>query len=218
MTQRALGPDPGDDLDDVGVDDVAPERAGDGDAVVAVADEVHVADAVDGDRRQGLAAARGVGDPLPARADARGRRAELAVEAAVRPAVDRAQDRVELDRLQPDVALLDPPERVDDLLERQDDVDVARVAAQPAGELRHDLPAPRALEVVLGVRARKAGVPPHRIPKVLRAPAGDHLTIVTTYRPIVLYTVDNRAARGARPARAAANKARAAGPERPTAQ
>src|SRR4051794_21814429 len=87
----------------------------------------------------------------------------LVFQAAVRAAVDRPEDRVELDRLQADVALLDAAERVDDLAERQDDVDVARVAAEPPRELRHHLAAPGALEVVLGVCPREAGIAPHRI-------------------------------------------------------
>jgi len=147
-----------DDLHDVGVDHRAPERPRDRDAVMTVADEVHLADAVDADRRHRLPAAHRVGDALPARADVDRRRAELAVEA--RRAVHRSVDRVQRDRLQPDVALLDAPERGDDLLEGQDRVDVAGAASQPPAERRHDLPATRALEVVLRVLGRKAGVEP----------------------------------------------------------
>ena len=49
--------------------------------------------------------------------------AEPAVELAA--AVDRADDRVDVDRLQAELTLAPPSERLDHLLERQDHVDVA---------------------------------------------------------------------------------------------
>ena len=69
--QRPAGADARAHLGDVGVDVLAPERLRDRHAVVAVADEVQVADPVDGDRRERLAAALRGGDPLPAAAHPR---------------------------------------------------------------------------------------------------------------------------------------------------
>ena len=141
-----------DDLGHARVDVVAAQRASDRDAVVAVLDEVDVADAVEVDGRHRLAAAHRGGDPLPARADLRRRGAEVAVK-ALHP-VDGPDDCVERDDRQADVALLHAPERGDDLVERQDVVDVARLAAQPAPQPRQRQPPTGTQEVVLCVGAR----------------------------------------------------------------
>src|SRR4029079_15462445 len=96
-----------------------------------------------------LALAGRLGDPLPALAHPPRRRPEGAVELAL--AVDRPHDRAEIDRLQPQPALAAAPERLDDLLERKDHVDVARLAPQRGGHARHR-PAPAgAAEVELSV-------------------------------------------------------------------
>ena len=63
--QRLAGADPRAHVGHVGVDVLAPERLRDRHAMVAVADEVQVADPVDGDRRERLAAPLGGRDPLP---------------------------------------------------------------------------------------------------------------------------------------------------------
>src|SRR5687767_7835841 len=99
--------------------------------MVAVADEVQRADAVNIDRRHRLAASHRLRDPLPALPAAALRGPEVAVELA--RAVDGADDRVELDRLQPEAALAAAPERGNDLVEGQDLVDVVGLPAQPAG-------------------------------------------------------------------------------------
>jgi hypothetical protein len=125
-------------------------------AVMAVAHEVDLADLEQRDRGHRLAAAHGVGDPLPARADASGRGAELAIEAL--GAIDGAEDRVERHGLQADIGLLEVAEGRDDLVVGQDDVDVAGLATDAPRQAREDLPAADALEVVLGVGGRKAGV------------------------------------------------------------
>ena len=122
------------------------------DAVMAVAHEVQVADAVDVDRRHRLAAALRLRDALPALAQARRRRAEVAVELA--RAVDGPDDRVDVDHLQSQRALAGPAERLDDLLERQDHGDVVGLAAQAGREQRQRPPAPGTREVRLGVRSR----------------------------------------------------------------
>ena len=127
--------------------------------MVAVADEVQVADPVDRDRGERLPAALGGGDPLPAAAHARRGRAEAAVEVA--RAIDGADDRVERDRLEPELDLADHAERLDDLVERQDQRDVVGLAAQPPAELGEQLRAPRAREVVLRVGAGEAGAAVH---------------------------------------------------------
>ena len=145
-------------LGDVGVDVRAPERARDRDAVMAVADEVQLADPVDGDRRERLAAPLRLGDPLPARAQPRAGGAEGAVE--LLRAVDGADDRVELDRPQAEVVLGDEPERLHDLLEGQDVADVVGLEAQPPREVGEHARAPRPREValrVLGGEARTHG-------------------------------------------------------------
>ena len=79
--QRLLGAELGPDLAHARLDVDVAVGARDGDAVVAVLDEVQVAHAVDVDRRHRLAAAARGGDPLPARADVGGG-AEVAVELA----------------------------------------------------------------------------------------------------------------------------------------
>ena len=83
--------------------------------------------------------------------------AEAAVELAPR-AVDRADDRVEVDRLQAETTLAAPPERLDHLVEGQDQADVVGLAAQPGGEPRELLAPARAAEVGLRVLGRKASV------------------------------------------------------------
>jgi hypothetical protein len=157
--ERVPRADPRPHLRDVGVDVLAPERLRDRHAMVAVADEVEIADAVDRDRGERLAAPLGGRDPLPAAAHARGRRTEAAVEVA-RP-VDGADDRVERDRLQAELHLADHAERLDDLVERQDQRDVVGLAPQPPAELRQQLGASRAREVVLRIGAGEAGAVVH---------------------------------------------------------
>jgi len=70
------------DLGHVRVEIPASLRASDRDAMVAVLDEVHVADPVDGDRRHRLAPALRLGDSLPAVAHPPRGRSEAAVELA----------------------------------------------------------------------------------------------------------------------------------------
>jgi hypothetical protein len=148
--------DPGDrdlseDLGHVRLDDGVPERQGDRHAVVTIADEMQVADTVDGDRRHPPAAALRHVDPLPALAKPVRRGPEAAVE--VGGAIDAPDDAAKLDRLQPDPSLTRPAEGGDDLVERQDQIDVVGLAAQPPREPRQHLAPPRALKVALGVDA-----------------------------------------------------------------
>ena len=157
-----VGADLGDDLGDHRVDLLEPELAGDRDPVVAVDDEVQGADPVDVDRRHVGAAAHRGRDPLPAPADPVRGRAEAAVELAAR-AVDRADDRVELDRLEPEPALAAAPERLDDLVEGKDQVDVVGLAAKPRREAGELVAAPCAAEVGLRVLGGKAGVHRRRV-------------------------------------------------------
>ena len=133
--QRAVGAHARADLDDVRVDLGAPQGAGHRDAVVAVAHEVDLADLEERDRRHRLAAAHGVGDPLPARPHARGGGTELAIEAL--GAVDGAEDRVQRHGAQPDVGLLEVAERGHHLVVGQDDVDVA--GSRPTRRARRDM-------------------------------------------------------------------------------
>ena len=127
--------------------------------MVAVADEVQVADAVDRDRRHAPPAPQGEVDALPALAQAVRRRPEAAVEVA--RAIDAADDGRKRDRLEAERALAGAPERVHHLVERQDHVDVVGLAAQPPGERREHLAAASPLEVGLGVELIQARVPRH---------------------------------------------------------
>ena len=149
------GPDARLDLGHIGVDVVAAERARDRDAVVPVAHEVQLADAEDGDRRERLTAALGLGDPLPAGPQPRARGAEGAVE--LLRAVDGPDDRVERDGLEAEVVLGHAPERLDDLLEGEDVADVVGLEAQPPPEVREHPRPPRSREVVLRVLGGETG-------------------------------------------------------------
>ena len=175
VADPGLGPgaDLGDDLGHVRLDHLEPELAGDRDPVVAVLDEVQLADPVDVDRRHRLAAAHRLRDPLPAPAQAPRGGAEAAVELA--RAIDRADDRVELDRLQPEPPLAALAERLDDLVEGQDDVDVVGLAAQALGEIGEPVAAARAAEVGVRVLVGEPGVhPAQRTPQ--RASANQRYT------------------------------------------
>ena len=143
----------------VRLDVLVAERVGNRHPVVAVLDEVQLADPVDVDGRHCLALALGEVDALPALADPRGGGAEVAVELA--RAVDGPDDRVERDHLQPEAALADPPEGAGDLLEREDVVHVVD-STQPGGQSREGAPATGAAEVELSVGARQPGVPGHQ--------------------------------------------------------
>ena len=154
-----LGVDEGAHQAHVGLDGGQPERAVHRDAVVAVADEVHVADPVDVDRRQRLAPPGGLGDPLPALAVAAGAGAELRVEVA--HLVERSHDPVDGDDLQPERNLVDQAERLDDLLERQRLAVAALLEQYPGAERGDHLQAAGPQEVRLGVGPRGAGVTKH---------------------------------------------------------
>ena len=133
--------------------------------MVAVLDEVQVADPVDVDRRHRLALPLSQVDPLPALAHPRRGGPEGAVELA--RAVDGADDRVERDQLLAEPAFADAPERLHHLLEREDVVHVVR-AAEARGQPRERAPAARPAEVELGVRAGEACVPGRHSTSVTR--------------------------------------------------
>ena len=86
-----------------------PGRHGDRDPVMAVLHEVQVTDPVHLDRRDRLTAPLGQRQPLPALPHPPARRPEPPVEVAGR--VDRADDRVKPDRVQPEPALAALAER-----------------------------------------------------------------------------------------------------------
>jgi hypothetical protein len=153
--QVAPGADARDDLGDARLDVVVAERPRDRHAVVAVLDEVDLADLVEVDRRHRLAAAHRGRDALPARPHLRGRGAEVAVK-ALHP-VDGPDDGVQRHDALAHEALLHAAQRADDLLERQDVVDVARLAPQPSPQPRQGEPAACSQEVVLGVGSRQTG-------------------------------------------------------------
>jgi hypothetical protein len=123
--------------------------------MVAVTHEEQVADAVERDRRERLAAPLRGRDPLPARAQPRRRRPEAAVE--VGGPVDRAHDRVERHDLQPVVLAPDHAERLHDLLEGEDQRDVVGLAPQPPADVGQQARAARAREVALCVGLGEPG-------------------------------------------------------------
>src|ERR1022692_3661489 len=75
--------------------------------------------------------------------------------------IDRADDGITTDRLQPELPLALPAESRDDLVERQDQIDVVRLPAQPVRQPGQDLAAAGAQEVVLRIGAPKAGLSGH---------------------------------------------------------
>ena len=122
--------------------------------------EMEVPNAVDVDGRDRLTAALGQGQSLPAFPDPARGGPEPAVE--VPAGIDRAHHGVQLDHLQTEFPLAGHPERGDDVIEGQDEVDVVRLAAQPLGQPGQGLAPPGTLEVVLYVGAGKPGVSGHR--------------------------------------------------------
>src|SRR5215208_7847320 len=104
------------ELDDLGVDRLHPALAGDRDSVVAVDDEVGVAQLVDRDRRKAAFGERALDVP-PAQADLGPAWKEVAVEVAA-PAV-RADDLRDGDRLQPEVPAGERLESPSRLVERE---------------------------------------------------------------------------------------------------
>ena len=88
-----------------------------------------------------------------------GGRAEAAVELAA--AVHGSHDRVERDHLLPEPALAAAAERGHHLLEREDHVHVARLAAKAVPQARERTGAARAGEVELRVGVGKSGVLGH---------------------------------------------------------
>lgn len=158
-----LGAYPRLNLGHVGVDGVEPERSCHRDAMVPVAHEVHLADAVRVYGRHGLATAVGGGNPLPTRAHPARDGPEGAVE--LPSAVHRPDDRVQLDRLEAEAALTEAAQGLDHLLEGQNHEDVARLAPQAAREpCEGALPAGPA-EVELRIGARKPRVARHPCPR-----------------------------------------------------
>ncbi len=150
----------GEDLRHVGVDRLLPHGQRDRDPVMPVEHEVQVADAVHVDGRDRLTAALGQGQPLPALPDPARGGPEPAVE--VPGGVHGAHHGVQLDHLQAQLALAGHPERGDDLVERQDEVDVVRFPAQPLRQPGQHLPPPGTLEVVLHVGPGEPRVSGHR--------------------------------------------------------
>jgi hypothetical protein len=127
--------------------------------VVAVLHEVQLADPVHVDRGHRLAAALRGRHPLPARAHLARGGPEAAIELAT--AIHRAHDGVERDDLLAQLPLAAAPEGRHHLLEREDHVHVARLAAQAVPQAGERTRAPGAGEVELRVGFRQAGVLGH---------------------------------------------------------
>ena len=144
------------------LDRLVPGGYGDGDAVVAVHDEVQVPDAVHVDRRKGHAAPLREIQPLPSLPHPVGGGPELAVEVA--PGVDGPGHGVELDGLQAKVVFATPAQGGDYLVKQQNAADVAGLAAQPASEPGEHLPPPGPVEVVFDIYPQQTGVKVHGYP------------------------------------------------------
>ena len=129
---------------------VSPQRAGHRDAVMAVLDEVQLADPVDVDRRQ--RPRRGGGRR---RSDSQrprtpvGGRPEGAVEGAG-GAIDRADDRVQPDLLHAEVGLAGRPSAATTSSNGSIGETSSGSAAQARGDQRERAPAALAVEVALG--------------------------------------------------------------------
>src|SRR3954454_8658239 len=154
----ARGADLGEHLGHIGVDLVEAHRPRHRHPVVAVLDEMHLADPVHVDRGHLLALPLRGGHALPAWPHPARRGAKTAVDLAA--AVHGPDDRVELDHLEAELALAASPERLHHLLEREDHVDVA--APQAGGEPGYRPPPPLPVEVELCDGLGEAGVARHR--------------------------------------------------------
>lgn len=108
----------GPDLGYPGLDDFVTELPGYRYAVVAVLDEVDGPYPVDIDRREVLAPTGRSRDPLPSAPDPTGGRPELAIEAMT--TVHSPDDRVNRNRPEAELLLTCPPQRFNDLIEKQD--------------------------------------------------------------------------------------------------
>ncbi len=155
----ALARHDGQHLGDVRVDHLLAGGQRDRDPVVAIDDEMQVADAVDVDGRDLLAAPLRQGEPLPPLPHPAGGGPEPAVEIAAR--VDRADHGVQPDRLQAERPLALPAQGCDDLVKREDEVDVVRPPAQPVRQPGQHLASPRAEKVILHIRLRESGISGH---------------------------------------------------------
>jgi hypothetical protein len=123
---------------------------------MAVVHEVQAADAVDLDRRDRLAPPLRQGQAFPPGPHLVGGGPEVTVEGL--PRIDRAHDRVQRNRLQPQVPFTAPAERASDLVERHDAVAVAAPETQPPRHRGQELAPPRPQEVVLGVGPGESGI------------------------------------------------------------
>jgi hypothetical protein len=147
------------DLGHVGVDRGLAGGQGDRHPVVAVLDEVQVPDPVHVDGRDRLAAPLRQRQPLPSLPHAARCGPESAIEVFLR--IRGADHGIQPDGLQAERPLALQAEGRDDLVEGENEVDVIRLAAQPAGEPREHLAAPHAKEVILDVGPRETGLTAH---------------------------------------------------------
>ncbi|QIP41592.1 hypothetical protein G9444_4348 [Rhodococcus erythropolis] len=116
-----------DDLGDVRVDCLLVHRTRNGHSVVPVDHEMHGADAIQLNRWYRFAASLRHRKSLPTSARVSGRRTEVPVE--ITCAVDTSDDRFDGDDLQPQRLLADLAQSCDNLVERQDRVDVVGFAS-----------------------------------------------------------------------------------------
>jgi hypothetical protein len=155
---------------DTGLNRLVAERACHRDTVVAVLDEVELADAVDVDGREFDPLPAGGRHALPAPPYLVRHRTERPVEAA-RTAIDRPDDRVEPDLLHAEIALPAPAERRHDLLERQQRRHVVRLGTQTRGDARQGAPPALSVKSRLGSHQRRS-VAQHHCPPLASDPHG----------------------------------------------
>ena len=125
--------------------------------VVTVLDEIHVADLVDLDRRHSTRPGAGHARRAPSVPDP-GREVGRKLRSKLAGTVDRPDDRVERDRLQAEPSLSSAPERLDHLLEGEDQIDVAGLTPQARRKPRQHPAAACPRKVASRILAGKARV------------------------------------------------------------
>jgi hypothetical protein len=140
----------------MGFDCCVAVSAGDRNAVVAVLNEVQLSDAIGVDGGHRLAAPACRGDPLPSALESASARPKYSVELAA-PAIDGADDRVDGDRLEPEVAFGNPSQGGHYISERQQRQRVFTFCRQARSDVREGSATTLARKCCGGVGLWKSG-------------------------------------------------------------